>query len=470
MDEGNSSTPAHREIEGLKTALAHVSEALIMVDLEDRITYMNTAAEELTGAAFRRAAGQPLKDILVLRHSGDDGGPLPIAVELLEEAEDRERAPSNAVLTGDKGRRVTVEFRAARIYGADGACSGAVVALRDITRRRAAELALQSSEETLLANAQALFEEKERAQVTLNSIGDAVISTDFRGRVSFLNIVAERMTGRTQAEAAGLKIDEVFLLIDSNTREQIRCPTMTAIIENLRVDLDAACSLIQKNGGEIAIEGSAAPIHDKAGGVSGAVMVARDVTIARELSNRLARLALHDNLTDLPNRALFNDRLDQALARADRAGNSVAVLFVDLDRFKPVNDSLGHAVGDQLLQAVAHRLHGCVRSSDTVCRYGGDEFLILLANVAHEQDAILCADKVKAAFDSPYEITGQTLRLTASIGIATFPKDAHDAATLLKCADSAMYEAKCNGRNSYRWFDPSTQSDDLKAPGAVKNQ
>jgi len=104
-----------------------------------------------------------------------------------------------------QGRRVTVEFRAARIYGADGACSGAVVALRDITRRRAAELALQSSEETLLANAQALFEEKERAQVTLNSIGDAVISTDFRGRVSFLNIVAERMTGRTQAEAADSK-------------------------------------------------------------------------------------------------------------------------------------------------------------------------------------------------------------------------------------------------------------------------
>jgi diguanylate cyclase (GGDEF)-like protein/PAS domain S-box-containing protein len=415
---------------------------------------------------LQRAAGQPLKEILGLRHL-DDSGPIEISVDVLNQTNDRERTGRSAIFVAERNAGVTVEFKAIAIRDARGNCSGAVLTLRDISRRRAAELALQSSEETLLANADELFEEKERAQVTLNSIGDAVISTDFRGRVNFLNVVAERMTGHTQAEAAGRTIDEVFRLVDSTNREQIRCPTMTAIIENLRVDLDAGCSLIQKNGEEIAVEGSAAPIHDKGGGVSGAVMVARDVTAARGLSKKLARLALHDTLTDLPNRTLFGDRLDQALARADRNGNSVAVLFVDLDRFKPVNDSLGHAAGDQLLQAVAGRLRTCVRSSDTICRYGGDEFLILLAYVASHEDAAVCADKVKSAFDTPYEINAQKLCLTSSIGIATFPEDALDAVTLLKCADIAMYEAKCNGRNSYRWFRQNAQPADFRPMGAA---
>jgi PAS domain S-box-containing protein len=424
-DEGNSSLPAHKEIQDLKAALTHVSESVITVDLENRVTYLNAAAEALTGCSLQRAAGQPLKEILGLRHL-DDSGPIEISVDVLNQTNDRERTGRSAIFVAERNAGVTVEFKAIAIRDARGNCSGAVLTLRDISRRRAAELALQSSEETLLANADELFEEKERAQVTLNSIGDAVISTDFRGRVNFLNVVAERMTGHTQAEAAGRTIDEVFRLVDSTNREQIRCPTMTAIIENLRVDLDAGCSLIQKNGEEI-------------GGVSGAVMVARDVTAARGLSKKLARLALHDTLTDLPNRTLFGDRLDQALARADRNGNSVAVLFVDLDRFKPVNDSLGHAAGDQLLQAVAGRLRTCVRS----------------------------ADKVKSAFDTPYEINAQKLCLTSSIGIATFPEDALDAVTLLKCADIAMYEAKCNGRNSYRWFRQNAQPADFRPMGAA---
>jgi len=308
-----------------------------------------------------------------------------------------------------------------------------------------------------------LFEAKEQAQVTLNSIGDAVISTDFRGRVTFINGVAERMTGCTQAEAAQRKIDDVFALINMASRAPIPCPTVTAIIENMRVDLDAGCGLIHRDGHEIAVEGSAAPIHDKSGGVRGAVLVARDVTAARDLTLKLARLALHDNLTDLPNRALFTDRLDQALGRARRNGSSVAVLFVDLDRFKPVNDTLGHAVGDQVLQAVARRLRTCVRNSDTVCRYGGDEFLILMADVADE-DASICAEKVRLAFESPYEIDAQTLRVTASIGIAACPKDASDAVTLLRYADMAMYAAKCGGRNYYRCFEPAMARPDAATP------
>jgi diguanylate cyclase (GGDEF)-like protein len=142
------------------------------------------------------------------------------------------------------------------------------------------------------------------------------------------------------------------------------------------------------------------------------------------------------------------------MMRAHRAGSSVAVLYIDLDRFKHINDSLGHAVGDQLLKSVAERLQTCVRSSDTVSRQGGDEFLVLLADVAHPHDAALCAEKVIVALDAPHRIAGHDLRITASIGIATFPGDAADAETLLRNADFAMYQAKYTGRNNYQFFRP----------------
>ena len=143
-------------------------------------------------------------------------------------------------------------------------------------------------------------------------------------------------------------------------------------------------------------------------------MVTHDVTVAREQSQKLARLALHDSLTDLPNRTLLNDRLDQAMMRARRGGGAVAVLFIDLDRFKHINDSLGHAVGDELLRSVARRLQACVRGSDTVSRQGGDEFLILLAGVVHPHDAAVCAEKIIAALEAPHRIAGRDLRISAA--------------------------------------------------------
>ena len=319
---------------------------------------------------------------------------------------------------------IPIECCASPIRDSQGLFAGMVIVFRDVGSRRAAERALQSSEESRAENADALFEEKERAQVTLNSIGDAVVSTNFWGRVTYLNIVAERMTGWTQAQASGRAVDDVFRLIDVMTRNPIATPTARAIIENRTVGLAEDCMLIRCDGVELAIETSAAPIHDRQGGVIGAVMVAHDVTIARELSHKLARLALHDSLTDVPNRTLLSDRLDQAMMRAHRAGSSVAVLYIDLDRFKHINDSLGHAVGDQLLKSVAHRLLTCVRSSDTVSRQGGDEFLVLLADVVQPHDAALCAEKIVPALDAPHRIAGHDLRITASIGIATYPGDA----------------------------------------------
>ncbi|MFZ0499298.1 MAG: EAL domain-containing protein [Steroidobacteraceae bacterium] len=304
------------------------------------------------------------------------------------------------------------------------------------------------------ANAEALFEEKERAQVTLNSIGDAVISTDVGGRVTYLNAVAESMTGWSLEEAVGRPLEEVFRVANAATRESVRNPMTLAILENKTVGLESNCVLIRRDGTEAAIEDSAAPIHDRRGHVTGAVMVFRDVSMARALSLKMAHLARHDSLTDLPNRVLLNDRLTQALALARRHQKRLALLFLDLDRFKGINDSLGHAIGDRLLQSVAERLLACVRSSDTVSRQGGDEFVILLSEVTQPADAAVTAEKILLALSMPHRIDQQDLHLAASIGVVTYPDDGTEAKTLLKHADLAMYCAKDSGRNTYRLFEP----------------
>ena len=304
------------------------------------------------------------------------------------------------------------------------------------------------------AIADALFEEKERAQVTLNSIGDAVISSDSAGNVTYLNTIAEEMTGWSRQEAHGRPVETVFRIIDSNTRATAPNPMALAMRGDKAVSLTPNCILIRRDGVEAAVEDSAAPIRDRRGRVTGAVMVFHDVSATRALSLRIAYLAQHDSLTDLPNRAVFNDRLTQAIVMAHRHRKQLAVLFLDLDRFKHINDSLGHSIGDRLLQSVAQRLRSCVRSSDTVSRQGGDEFVILLAEVAHAHDAALCAEKMLLVLSTPYRIDQHDLHLTASIGIVTYPEDGIDTETLLRNADFAMYYAKDHGRNNYRFFEP----------------
>jgi diguanylate cyclase (GGDEF)-like protein/PAS domain S-box-containing protein len=302
------------------------------------------------------------------------------------------------------------------------------------------------------AIADALFVEKERAEVTLNSIGDAVMSTDASGAVSYLNPVAEHLTGWSRVEAAGRPVGDVFRIIDAGTREPVLNPMALAMRENRTVGLTPNCMLIRRDGRESAIEDSAAPIHDRQGRVTGAVMVFHDVSSSRALSIRMSHLAQHDSLTDLPNRILLNDRLTQAIAMAHRHRKSLAVLYLDIDRFKHVNDFSGHAIGDGLLKSVASRLLTCVRSSDTVSRQGGDEFVILLGEVVHAHDAAVAADKMLAALSEPHCVEDQQLHISASIGIVTYPQDGTTAESLLKNADAAMYRAKDCGRNNYQFF------------------
>jgi diguanylate cyclase (GGDEF)-like protein/PAS domain S-box-containing protein len=299
-----------------------------------------------------------------------------------------------------------------------------------------------------------LFTEKERAQVTLNSIGDAVLSTDISGNVTYLNVVAEHMTGWSKKEAVGHALSEVFQIIDGVTHRPSPNPAELAIYENRTVGLAANCILVRRDGYESTIEDSAAPIHDRNGQVTGAVIVFHDVSMARAMVLQMSHLAQHDVLTDLPNRSLLTDRLTQAISLARRNHNQLAVMFLDLDGFKHINDSLGHAIGDKLLQSVADRLSACVRKSDTVSRQGGDEFVILLPEVAHATDAAVSAAKIITELKNPLGIGEHHLRVTVSIGLSTYPDNGEDAETLIKNADTAMYHAKQSGRDNYQFFRP----------------
>jgi diguanylate cyclase (GGDEF)-like protein/PAS domain S-box-containing protein len=304
------------------------------------------------------------------------------------------------------------------------------------------------------AYAEALFEEKERAEVTLNSIGDAVVSTDVCGRVTYLNVVAEDLTGWSRDEAAGHPLEDVLHIIDATTRQAMQNSTMLAIRDDKALALPPNCVLIRRDGVEAAIEDSTAPIHDRRGAVTGAVMVFHDVSMARAMTCKMTHLAQHDGLTDLPNRVLLNDRLREAIILSSRHQRKLSVLFLDLDRFKHINDSLGHVVGDRLLQSVARRLFACVRSSDTVGRQGGDEFVVLLWEVRRAEDAAVTAAKILETLRKPHFIDEHELYISASIGIVTYPDDGTDVETLMKKADLAMYHAKETGRDSYQFFKP----------------
>jgi diguanylate cyclase (GGDEF)-like protein/PAS domain S-box-containing protein len=302
---------------------------------------------------------------------------------------------------------------------------------------------------------EALFEEKERAQVTLRSIGDGVVCADNHGNVTFLNLVAERTTGWSLQEAIGRPMVEIFRTRDSANAESLETTTEVAILQIRSMHMPSSSVLICRDGATIPIEESIAPIHNREGRAIGAVIVFRDVSAARATAMQIAHSAQHDFLTGLPNRMLLNDRIDQAIIVSRRSRLQVAVLFVDLDGFKHINDSLGHPIGDELLKSIAMRLVSCVRSTDTVSRQGGDEFVVLMAEVSRPADAAAMAVKILEALAKAHCIDEHDLHVTASIGISTCPDDGMNAETLIKNADTAMYQTKENGRHGFRFFTPA---------------
>lgn len=300
----------------------------------------------------------------------------------------------------------------------------------------------------------ALYEERGRSETTLQSIADAVLACDADLRVTSLNQVAAVLSGWSQDDAVGRPVDEVFPLVDRTSRAPIASQLRMVMAEDRESGVRSDALLQRRDGVLVEIEITAAPIHDGEGRVSGAVLIARDVGEARSMASRLAHLAHHDYLTDLPNRLLLEDRISQALSAIAR-GRAGALLFVDLDLFKHVNDSLGHQAGDEVLRIVAQRLTDTVRDDDTVSRQGGDEFVVLLNRLADASDAARVAAKLIEVVEAPIRVEGQRVHLSASIGIALFPQDARDVATLLKQGDTALYHAKAGGRGRYSYFTES---------------
>jgi diguanylate cyclase (GGDEF)-like protein/PAS domain S-box-containing protein len=303
--------------------------------------------------------------------------------------------------------------------------------------------------------AEAVLLELEATNATLDSIGEAVIRTDVSGNITYLNRIAEKMTGWQRTEALERPVMEVLRIIDGASRVAVG-----NIMENQAqqdrfakaVTHPLNCVLVRRDGLEFGIENKVTAIHDQKGGVIGAVLAFHDVSLARATSHEMSYLAQHDFLTGLPNRMLFNDRLAQAISLAERHDKRLAVMFVDLDHFKKINDSLGHSVGDKLLQSVAGRLVASIRRTDTVSRIGGDEFVILLSQVEHGEDAAFSARKILRVLTTPHIIDNKSLDINVCVGVSTYPSDGQTAEDLMVKADTAMYEAKEHGRNTYRFF------------------
>jgi diguanylate cyclase (GGDEF)-like protein/PAS domain S-box-containing protein len=305
------------------------------------------------------------------------------------------------------------------------------------------------------------------ARIILDSIADAVLTADAQGLVTYLNPVAEAMTGWSAREAMRQPVENIFQVVDSRTRQPFVSPLQRLLQPVPRTpprDSGTALeyTLIRRDGFEYLIEDSVAAMRDTQGTAIGTVVVFHDITASRAAALRMAHLAQHDFLTGLPNRVLLCERLALAIVLARRHKNQVGVLFLDIDNFKHINDSLGHTTGDRLLQSVGRRLVSCVRGSDTVCRQGGDEFVVLLTEIATPLDAARISENIIDAFLNPHFVGEQELRVTLSIGISVYP-DADDvedtaqrsASLALQNADTAMYHAKLTGRNNYQFFQPT---------------
>lgn len=291
------------------------------------------------------------------------------------------------------------------------------------------------------------------AAATLASIGDAVITTNLDGRITTLNQIAESLTGWTQHEAVGQPLEAVLRIVDQTSRLSVGNPALQAMQTGSVARLANPAMLIGKSGNEYQINNSAAPIRDRQGKMLGCVLVFHDVTEKHALLEQITWRAGHDTLTSLPNRSLLADRMELAIANAQRQQHLLLVCLLDLDGFKPVNDRHGHEVGDKLLIEIAQRLSNCVRGGDTVARLGGDEFVLLVGNINSMTEIDPFFTRVLDEIARPFLCNDVATQVSASIGITVFPFDDHEPDTLLRHADQAMYEAKQTGRKRFHLFD-----------------
>lgn len=304
---------------------------------------------------------------------------------------------------------------------------------------------------------QALFKERQLAKAALHSIADAVITTNFKGLIVYINPAAEKLTGYSLESARNLPIGSVVRLIRSEDKNCILGfdDFLHHLLNGRSIKEKEPHYIVNQSGDKYAVQVTGSPINEESGKISGLVFTLSDITDILQTSQKIAYLATHDSLTGLANRVLFHEQIEKAIASCQRQGHYLAVLFIDLDDFKKVNDGMGHAVGDSLLIEVAERLHANMRRIDTVARWGGDEFVVLLNQLPLEVNITGIIIKLLEQLSEPFYLGGLTLYVTPSIGISVFPKDGVTSEELLAHADAAMFQVKENGRNSFSFFQSS---------------
>jgi diguanylate cyclase (GGDEF)-like protein/PAS domain S-box-containing protein len=407
--------------------LTHVLDdgllGVLLVALDGRIVYANDACSRVIGSEKDELAGHHADEVI---HPDD-----------LEANRNDWR-----MVTQTQAQRRDFERRFMRKDGRTAWTKGSLSLLRDKKTAEPRVLAYLITDVTPL-NLMAL--EKERLNITLHSIGDAVICTDLHSLVTFMNPIAEKLTGWIAADAMGRAASEVFNLIDERSGKSPKSPIDQCMRERRTLTVEAGTILLGRNGDAFDIGLSAAPVQT-AEGILGSIVIFNDLTKINADQRRVARSALHDGLTGLPNRGAFIEKLAIALAEAREEGRTHALCFIDLDRFKLVNDRAGHAAGDALLSHVAKILALSCSSKDVPARLGGDEFAVLIRDCAAEEAERTANDIVHAVGNIEFRWEAQLFRIGASVG-ATMITDASPCLEdILHEADQACYNAKNSGR------------------------
>ncbi|RCX28054.1 EAL domain-containing protein [Thioalbus denitrificans] len=401
----------------LDNIIGSMENALLVSTPEGRVTLVNRALCVLLGQAEKDLIGSQVTDL----------APEVPPQRLLSEG------IINGLetwLTSRGGRPIPVSLSGSVMHE-NGTVRGLVLVAQDITERKQAE------------------EQLRLASSVFANTSEGIVIIDERGVIRMVNGAFAQLVGRSPAQLND-KVFGEFLVDAIGGREDPVGEIVEAVVRKGQWEGEIS---VQRGDGTRAPQWlTVSAVRDDAGALSQCACILLDLTELRDAEERVRHLAYFDTITGLPNRTLFQDRLEHALAHANREGHRLAVLFLDLDRFKSVNDTLGHAMGDQLLAAVARGLSRSLRAEDTVARLGGDEFAVIVDNIAQAEDVAQVAAKVMEIFGRPFQVTGHDLFTSASIGISVYPDDARDGEGLLRNADTAMYRAKERGRNSYQFF------------------